>query len=191
MHTRSFVFILQSPNMGSINGININAHFRRLIQGIRNVHRIFERYFNGEADLNAVIAQETKRTKLAAKVNELEEMLRKTLEVSLGDFCLKDVKLDRLQTEMEFFYETPQGWMKGYIDLCFEHEGKLYVVDWKTNLLGSTSKEAIFQVMQAHDYLLQAEIYSAAMHKYLAQFRAIGFGGVYFVFVRGAVVYRV
>ena len=54
-------------------------------------------------------------------------MLQKTLSLSLGSFCLNDISLDSVQTEMEFLYPTAQGWMKGYIDLCFEYEGQFDV----------------------------------------------------------------
>ncbi|MCV5341955.1 hypothetical protein OFC87_34040, partial [Escherichia coli] len=33
-------------------------------------------------------------------------------------------------------FQTVQGMLKGFIDLVFEHQGKYYVLDWKSNHLG-------------------------------------------------------
>ncbi len=153
------------------------------------VHRILERYFNQEGDLDSLIVQETKRTKLANQVEILQELLHKTLELPLGDFCLNDISLSNVQTEMEFLYTTEQGWMKGYIDLSFEHEGRLYVVDWKTNLIENTNPSTILEVMQSHDYLLQGKIYTEALQRYLKHFPSLTFGGAYFIFIRGPAYY--
>ncbi len=155
------------------------------------IHRILERYFNQEGSLELLISQETRHTKLASHTHILHTMLQNTLSLSLGNFCLNDVSLSSVQTEMEFLYSTPQGWMKGYIDLCFEHEGHLYAIDWKTNLIENTDKATIAEIMKAHDYYLQGQIYSAALQKYLTQFPHLSFGGAYFVFIRGPASYLI
>ena len=36
-----------------------------------------------------------------------------------------------------FSFAPVQGMLKGFIDLVFEFQGRFYVVDWKSNLLGS------------------------------------------------------
>lgn len=154
------------------------------------VHRILERHFNNEAELETIIVQETAKSTLSSKAIELEAMIQKALALPLGNFCLNSISFHHLQTEMEFFYETEQGWMKGYIDLCFEHEGVLYAVDWKTNLLENADPGTVLQAMQANDYLLQGKIYTEAMQKYLTGFPHLSFGGVYFIFVRGPAVYH-
>lgn len=153
------------------------------------VHRIMERYFNREGDLNSLVAQETKRTPLENQVEILQTLLHKTLELPLGNFCLNDISLSKVQTEMEFLYTTDQGWMKGYIDLCFEHEGRLYVVDWKTNLIENTDPSSVLEVMQSHDYLLQGKIYTEALQRHLKYFPSLTFGGAYFIFIRGPIYY--
>jgi exodeoxyribonuclease V beta subunit len=146
------------------------------------IHRIMERYFNQEGELELIVTQETKGTKLSTVSQTVYSMLQKTLSLSLGSFCLNDISLDSVQTEMEFLYPTAQGWMKGYIDLCFEYEGQFYVVDWKTNLLENTDETALAEVMKSHDYYLQGKIYSEALKRYIP---ASSFGGVYFIFIRG------
>ena len=151
------------------------------------VHRILERYFNQEGSLEQMTFQEIRGTRLEKSKEKLLTLLSKTLSLSLGNFCLNDVSMETVQTEMEFLYNTSQGWMKGYIDLCFEHEGKLYVVDWKTNLIENSDSDTIAAVMQTHDYHLQAHIYTEAMNKY----SRLPFGGVYFIFIRGPVYFYV
>lgn len=151
------------------------------------IHRILERYFNQEGTLQQVTLQEIRGTRLEKSKEKISTLLTKTLALSLGKFCLNDISMETVQTEMEFLYNTPQGWMKGYIDLCFEHEGKLYVVDWKTNLLENTDPTTIESIMESHDYHLQAKIYTEAMNKY----SRMPFGGVYFIFIRGPVYFYV
>ena len=49
--------------------------------------------------------------------------------------------------------------LRGFIDLVFEHNGKLFLLDWKTNHLGNSvesySQRAIEHAMFQHDYYLQ------------------------------------
>ncbi|MGB2078398.1 MAG: exodeoxyribonuclease V subunit beta [Vibrio sp.] len=91
-------------------------------------------------------------------------------------------------------FATIRGMLKGFIDLVFEHEGKYYVLDWKSNHLGDTEqdyhRQALEQVMIAHRYDLQYQIYSLALHRYLKTRipnydYQTHFGGVYYLFLRG------
>ena len=80
------------------------------------------------------------------------------------------------------------GFIKGYIDYVFEHEGKYYWIDWKSDLLSSYDTATIDEHVQTH-YRLQANLYS------LSCTRLIGaqdqetfntrFGGFIYVFLRG------
>ena len=86
------------------------------------------------------------------------------------------------------------GFMKGFIDLVFEHEGRWYVVDYKTNFLGPSRSDyaghRLTAMMHHHHYTLQSLIYSVAVHRYLGN-RLAGydfeshFGGIFYLFVRG------
>lgn len=86
------------------------------------------------------------------------------------------------------------GFMKGFIDLVFEHQGRFYIVDYKSNYLGQTQRayqtEALNQAMVSHDYPLQYLIYSLALHRYL-RLRLpdydpeLHLGGAYYLFIRG------
>ena len=86
------------------------------------------------------------------------------------------------------------GYLKGFIDMVFEHDGRWYVVDYKSNLLGRQAHdyqaERLVIAMTAHHYFLQYHLYAVALHRYLSM-RLPGydyerhFGGVYYLFVRG------
>ncbi len=87
-----------------------------------------------------------------------------------------------------------QGFLKGYIDLVFAHEGRYYVLDWKSNHLGWSPGDygpaAMDSAMLEHGYRLQARLYLLALHRFLA-FRLPGYdparhlGGACYLFVRG------
>ena len=84
--------------------------------------------------------------------------------------------------------------MKGFIDLIFMHNGKFYIVDYKTNHLGNHSKDYddtnLNTAMLDNYYDVQYLIYSVALTRYL-KFRMPNynydehFGGVFYLFVRG------
>ncbi|WP_263264523.1 exodeoxyribonuclease V subunit beta [Pseudomonas sp. RIT-PI-S] len=86
------------------------------------------------------------------------------------------------------------GLFKGFIDLCFEHEGRYYVADYKSNWLGaddaSYSPQAMELAILEHRYDLQYVLYLLALHRQL-QARLPGYdydqhmGGAMFVFLRG------
>ena len=83
------------------------------------------------------------------------------------------------------------GILNGIIDLIFEHDGKYYIVDWKTNWLGASDADytpgRIRAAMGNAGYILQSCLYAAALLRFLRQ-RGMdydAFGGVYYVFLRG------
>ncbi len=90
--------------------------------------------------------------------------------------------------------EPLSGFMKGYIDLVLEHEGRYYIVDWKSNHLGDRHKDygpgALKRSMDEHFYTLQYHLYTVAVNRYLRR-RVAGydyethFGGIYYLFLRG------
>ena len=87
-----------------------------------------------------------------------------------------------------------QGYLRGFIDLVFEHGGRFYILDWKSNHLGqgpaAYAAPALARAMHEHGYPLQYLLYSVALHRYL-QRRLPGyryddhFGGAIYLFVRG------
>ncbi|MGD0950521.1 MAG: exodeoxyribonuclease V subunit beta [Candidatus Binatia bacterium] len=86
------------------------------------------------------------------------------------------------------------GFLKGFIDLVFEHDGRWYVVDYKSNRLGphpdDYGQPQVIAAMVEHHYFLQYHLYVVALHRYLTR-RLPGydydrhFGGVYYLFLRG------
>ena len=87
----------------------------------------------------------------------------------------------------------PNGWMTGSVDLLFEQDGRFYVVDWKTNILGAYrsefSQKGLVREMARNSYFLQYLVYSAAVHRYLKECLPgysyeRHFGGVHYIFVR-------
>lgn len=86
------------------------------------------------------------------------------------------------------------GMLKGFIDLTLEHDGKYYVVDYKSNYLGNDFADYRQANMQAamieHDYQLQALIYVLALHRFLRlhvpdYHYDTHIGGAYYLFLRG------
>ncbi|MGE4471150.1 MAG: PD-(D/E)XK nuclease family protein, partial [Desulfovibrio sp.] len=86
-----------------------------------------------------------------------------------------------------------QGLMKGFIDLVFRHQGRYFIVDYKSNYLGPRfadyGAEALAGCMESHQYHLQMLIYTLALHRFL-QARLPGYrygehlGGVHYLFLR-------
>ncbi|MGR3973912.1 MAG: UvrD-helicase domain-containing protein [Candidatus Rhabdochlamydia sp.] len=177
------------------------AHYERLFlevasdgmeSGIETgtvIHKILERYFNQEQQLEVIIRQEIQGSCLASHETKIVTILHQMMKLPLDDFTLEEICLDTVQTEMEFLYKTPNGCMKGFIDLCFIHNQKMYVIDWKSQLLPDNHLESVEAVMQAHDYHLQGQIYEEAIIRYLKQFPSLSFGGIYFIFVRTPLAY--
>jgi len=86
------------------------------------------------------------------------------------------------------------GFMKGSMDLVFWHHHRAYLVDWKSNLLGSDPecycRSNLRAAMQRDCYILQYHLYCVALDQYLRQrlpgyCYAQSFGGVYYLFLRG------
>lgn len=86
------------------------------------------------------------------------------------------------------------GFLVGFVDLVFEHEGRWYVVDYKTNHLGDSVADydtrAMTQALVESHYYLQYHIYTVALHRYLKHFLKgydyqQHFGGVFYLFIKG------
>ncbi len=91
-------------------------------------------------------------------------------------------------------FRQVSGMLKGFIDLVFRHEGRYYLLDYKSNWLGEDreayTRPAMEQAMRAHRYDLQYQLYSLALHRYLRHRLADydydrHFGGVIYLFLRG------
>ncbi|MDR1462242.1 MAG: UvrD-helicase domain-containing protein [Azoarcus sp.] len=133
---------------------------------------------------------------------------------------LETLPMERRLTELGFYMPTPRlataalsdwlaghgygapklaqrdlaAYLKGYIDLVFEHEGRYWALDWKSNYLGDTpaayAPAALAAAMVQHGYHLQHLLYTIALHRHLSgtlpgyDYES-HFGGVFYLFVRG------
>jgi exodeoxyribonuclease V beta subunit len=86
------------------------------------------------------------------------------------------------------------GMLKGFIDLVFEHEGRYYVLDYKSNRLGpddaAYTQAAMRDAVLTHRYDLQYALYVFALHRLLrARLPDYDYdrhvGGAVYVFLRG------
>lgn len=90
----------------------------------------------------------------------------------------------------ELSSQASHRYLRGYIDLLFEWQDRWYVADYKSNSLLAYDAAGITEAVQREHYLLQAQLYTAAAHRYLTQ-RVRGYdpakhwGGALFVFLRG------
>jgi exodeoxyribonuclease V beta subunit len=87
-----------------------------------------------------------------------------------------------------------RGFLKGYIDMAFVHEGRYYLIDWKSNHLGHRIEdyqaENLQTAMNEAYYILQYCLYTLALNRYLklrdpAYSYETHFGGVFYIFIRG------
>jgi exodeoxyribonuclease V beta subunit len=151
----------------------------------------------------------------------LARLLDDTLNTELpGGIVLARLPQRRRLTEMEFHlparglsagaldallhehgYAAPSlgadrlaGYLRGFVDLVFEHAGRYYLLDWKSNHLGDARDDyapaAVQKAMDAHGYHLQYLLYTLALHRHLRlrlddYSYARHFGGVLYLFVRG------
>ena len=149
----------------------------------------------------------------------LEQWLNDILDAPLGTTQLRKITWNDRLDEMEFHfplatsgnlieflqetgYINPtrlenldlEGMMTGMIDLLYRHEGRYFIVDYKSNHLGhdfsSYRPDKVAEAMRHHQYRLQYLIYTVAVHRMLS--RTLPdydyeqhLGGVYYLFLRG------
>jgi exodeoxyribonuclease V beta subunit len=87
------------------------------------------------------------------------------------------------------------GMLMGFVDLVFEHRGRYWVLDYKSNRLGRGDADydaaTLAGAMAVHRYDVQAALYLVALHRLLrtrlgtAYDPANHLGGALFVFARG------
>lgn len=160
---------------------------------------------------------------VTASMERLQQLLINVVQTPLFDsqepVTLADLKQSRVLKEMEFYFSLAQcdtdrvntllahentvsnlshralqGYLTGFIDLIFEHNGQFFIVDYKSNNLGEYQSdyrlESLVNGMAAHNYGLQYWIYTAVLHRFLEQNLPAynyeeHFGGVLYLFVRG------
>ena len=91
-------------------------------------------------------------------------------------------------------FEPLAGYLRGFIDLVFEYEGRTYVVDYKStsisDKIASFTPKLVTERVATNHYALQTALYALVMHRYL-RWRDPNydydrnFGGILLVFLRG------
>ena len=154
----------------------------------------------------------------------LQQVFTTVIEIDEVRFTLADIDYKKRIAEFEFDFPVPEffpealndlsdelssvnikgfhelnsrqleGIMNGKMDLFFEHLGRYYILDWKSNYLGAVAEDytaaALASAMNENNYHLQYLIYTVAAKKYLASRLPSfdyesQFGGVIYLFVRG------
>lgn len=119
------------------------------------------------------------------------------------DFAIGGVDIAALNARLQATAGQPlspieiddfRGMITGIIDLIFEHDGRFYIADYKSNFLGGAlgdyAPDNLRQAVLDRRYDLQYLLYALALHRYLRQ-RLVDydygthFGGVYYLFLRG------
>ncbi|KAB0668986.1 exodeoxyribonuclease V subunit beta [Oryzomonas sagensis] len=90
--------------------------------------------------------------------------------------------------------QETRGMLQGFMDMVFEHNGRYYIIDWKSNHLGNRHEDyrtdRLPEPMARHAYILQYHLYTLALDRVL-RLRLPGydyathFGGAIYVFLRG------
>ncbi|MDE0479113.1 MAG: exodeoxyribonuclease V subunit beta [Gammaproteobacteria bacterium] len=161
--------------------------------------------------------------KWRSAARQMVENTRDTELLEPGQCGFRLAEIDKRLTELEFFFpvnglrrsglgellersgypdllngghdkQTIDGYLRGFIDLTFEHEGRWYVLDYKSNWLGNQAEdyepERLGHAMREHRYQLQYLIYLLALHRYLRT-RLPDYdyerhiGGAFYLFLRG------
>lgn len=172
------------------------------------LHRIFElilkdglhRPYQDES-IADLLSQQMDGHPLKAFQRDIELLVKEVIHAPLDkekSFSFADIPPKNIFLEMEFAFEFEGHLMKGFIDGVFVWQNKYYLVDWKSNYLGSKeedySEAAMEKAMTDQGYFLQAAIYAEALKRYLSQvekrsFNTI-FGGAFYVFLRGRAPYH-
>ena len=108
---------------------------------------------------------------------------------------LRGLAQDTHEDLPHWMLEPAFGFLRGFIDLVFERNGRWYIVDYKSNWCGPDwddyRAERLAEEMRRADYELQAMLYAVAWRQ-LALARGIRdpefrerWGGVFYLFLRG------
>ena len=150
--------------------------------------------------LSAVVS--TPLPRLGVPLNALEHVLPE-MEFWLPTGHLQASEVDALchqhllpgQDRAALPERTLHGMLMGFADLVFQHEGRYWVLDYKSNHLGADGTayhlDALTHAMAAHRYDVQAALYLLALHRLLRQRLGDAYdpaqhlGGALYFFLRG------
>ncbi|UHQ20484.1 UvrD-helicase domain-containing protein [Lysobacter sp. KIS68-7] len=169
----------------------------------------------------ALLSQDYVESDFDAGVRELAPLIARTLNAALPEGgSLADLAPTERVAELEFHFTLADadaqallallqahgiapgrrdfgawprlaGLMTGKIDLTYRVDGRVYVVDYKSNRLPAYDADALAHAMIASEYDLQALLYAVAVHRWLrmrlgaSYDPGIHLGGVRYLFCRG------
>ncbi|HSW71902.1 MAG TPA: UvrD-helicase domain-containing protein [Chlamydiales bacterium] len=140
-----------------------------------------------ELEVEKIVLNEAATSSFANYKEMLVPFIQRALFTPFTDdpnFFLANIPFEKRLVEVEFFSPFLRDYLKGYIDLVFNFEGKYYLLDWKTNDLNDY--ENIDKVLEGENYHLQAAIYADAFQKVVMLLDPNpSFGGMFFIFLRG------
>lgn len=210
---------LQVPGIFELNRFS----FAKGAKAGNFLHEILERQDFNQAANQQTIRQKCVEYGYDEKwIKVIADWIDQIVQCNLNGFSLSDIGTAQKICEMEFYLTIGQlqagnlnsflrqhdyllehqgysfndisGFLKGFIDLVFEHDGRYFIADYKSNYLGPAPidyNEAGYKTaMYEHHYHLQYLIYTLALHRYL-KLRIPDydyerhFGGVYYLFLRG------
>ena len=164
------------------------------------LHAILEKVFErglyiekSQRVIKALIEQEVQGSHLDEWKDVIYLVIENVMHLKLSDgkdgFALSDIKLKDVTTEMPFhLYEDEIHTIKGFIDLCIIADGRMYLLDWKSNFLGNHvcdyEEKNLVESMKHHDYFLQAKFYSRAIRSFVES-SDLEYGGMFYVYLRG------
>ena len=155
------------------------------------LHLILQKALSSDRNLKDIIEEESCKTPLGDYKPGLYKLVCSALQMDLGSFSFSDVSKNEICVEMEFLstFENTPHFLKGFIDVFFHHQGKYYLLDWKSNYLPQYDQPALEKEMIKQDYILQGSVYANAIRRYLDLFEKGSyekkFGGMFYVFLRG------
>jgi exodeoxyribonuclease V beta subunit len=194
------------------------AHFPRGPVAGACIHALMEAVLHGEPPEDAAQWALDAHGMDPSWAPVLTQMVHWAFKADLGGFCLAEATT--MVPEMRFLFPTAglssselaalcrdltgrdillrervqQGWVTGVLDAVVEVQGRYYVVDWKTHVLGPNpgdyTSKAMAHIMASSGYDLQATLYLAALDRLLAARLSLQdplplIGGAFFLFLRG------
>lgn len=127
----------------------------------------------------------------AEAITYLLALLKKqSFQSSYSTFSLGEIDENLILREAEFlFFENKTDcFIHGFYDLCFEHEGYYYLLDWKSDRLENSSsyREDHLRAHILNSYSLQISLYSRAIELFCQSNNTDPkFGGIFYVYLRG------
>jgi exodeoxyribonuclease V beta subunit len=195
---------------GAESGIFLHALLERL--PLADVARASDpRSFRALPAIDALLRDTARRHGIAPRPLEHAARmcffaLRHRLALPDGTTLPGIASADRVLREVEFLYPIPEahhprlggpevggftierGCIKGFVDLIVEHQGRVVLADWKSDLLAAYTPE-LLAARVAERYALQEKLYTLALLRMLGVRTASQYedrcGGSLYLFLRG------